>query len=67
MCEVVSDWLYYYFREFSCMQAMLRLVTSKINVTVLVCKSELLSGNINFAANRAQNLLNGSLWKKSCI
>jgi hypothetical protein len=45
--KVVCDWLYYYFREFSCVQAMLRLVTSKINVTAVnVCESELLLGNL---------------------
>jgi len=39
---------------------MLRLVTSKINVTVVhVCNRELLLGNLNFAANHTQNLLNG--------
>lgn len=68
MGEIVCDWLYYYFREFSCMQAMLRLVTSKVNVAVVnVCNSELLLGNLKFAANHIQNLLNGCYWKKSYI
>ena len=68
MGEIVCDWLYYYFREFSCMQAMLHLVTSQVKVTVVnVCNSELLLGNLKFAANHMQNLLYGFYWKKSCI
>jgi len=39
---------------------MLGLVTSKMNVTVVnVFKSELMIGNLNFATNHTQNLLNG--------
>lgn len=45
--------------------AVLRLVTSKINVIVVnVCKSELLLGNLNFAADHTQNLLNGLLMEE---
>lgn len=60
LCKVVCDWLCYYFRELSCMQVILLLVTSKVNVTVAnVCKSELLLGNLNIAANHMQNLVYG--------